>query len=72
MDDAQQYINGGASEVVLAILRGELRQALLALQSDAFYNPVLRPEDCLEEETLFWCRTWVTRMAIRLREMGLG
>jgi hypothetical protein len=68
----QQYTNSGESEIVLAILRGELRQALLALRSDALYNPTMPPEDCREEETLFWCRTWVTRMAIRLREAGMG
>ena len=68
----QQYMNRGESNVVLGFLRRELRQALLALQADAFYGAVLPPEDCDEEEALFWCRTWVTGMATRLRELGLG
>jgi len=68
----QQYHNRGETDVVLGFLRKELRQALLALQADAFYGAVLPPEDCDEEEALFWCRVWVTGMASRLREVGLG
>ena len=68
----QQYINRGESDVVLGFLRRELHQALTALQADAFYGAVLPPDECDEEEALFWCRAWVTGMAIRLREVGLG
>jgi len=68
----QQYTNRGESDAALCFLRRELDQALRALRADAFYGAVLPPDDCDEVEAIFWCRTWVTRAAIRLRELGLG